>query len=70
MSQPTSKPDSTTVDVVIPVLNEAHVLEKSVETLLRFVGRGFGYSWKVVIVDNGSTDGTDQVGRGIAGKAC
>ncbi len=68
MSQPQAKPGSTTVDVVIPVLNEAHVLEKSVETLRRFLGRGFDYSWKVVIVDNGSTDGTDQVARRIAEK--
>ena len=60
MSQPQAKPVSTTVDIVIPVLNEAHVLDKSVETLRRFLGRGFDYSWKVVIVDNGSTDGTDQ----------
>ena len=68
MSQPQAKPGSISVDVVIPVLNEAHVLEKSVETLRRFLGRGFNYSWKVVIVDNGSTDGTDQVAERIAEK--
>ena len=63
MSQPTAKTVSTTVDIVIPVLNEAHVLEKSVETVRRFLARGFDYSWKLVLVDNGSTDGTDQVDR-------
>ena len=68
MSQPTAKTVSTTVDVVIPVLNEAHVLEKSVETVRRFLGQGFDYSWKVVLVDNGSTDGTAQVTQGIAEK--
>jgi glycosyltransferase involved in cell wall biosynthesis len=52
-----------TVDVVIPVLNEAHVLEKSVQTVRGFLNQHFsGYEWRVVIVDNGSTDGTDQVG--------
>ncbi len=52
-----------TVDVVIPVLNEAHVLEKSVQTVRGFLNQHFtAYDWRVVIVDNGSTDGTDQVG--------
>ncbi len=50
------------VDVVIPVLNEAHVLEKSVRTVRGFLDRHFAaYEWSVLIVDNGSTDGTDQV---------
>jgi glycosyltransferase involved in cell wall biosynthesis len=52
MSQPTPKTVSTTVDVVIPVLNEAHVLEKSVDTVRRFLGREFEHSWKLVLVDN------------------
>lgn len=52
-----------TVDVVIPVLNEAHVLEKSVQTVRGFLNQNFTeYEWRIVIVDNGSTDGTDQVG--------
>ena len=68
MSQPTPKTVSTTVDVVIPVLNEAHVLEKSVDTVRRFLGREFEHSWKLVLVDNGSTDGTAQVAQGIAEK--
>lgn len=52
-----------TVDVVIPVLNEAHVLEKSVRTLRLFLRQHFPYQWRVVIVDNGSTDGTDKVAK-------
>ena len=68
MSQPTVKTVSTTVDVVIPVLNEAHVLEKSVDTVRRFLARGFDYSWKLVLIDNGSTDGTDQVAQRVAEK--
>ncbi|MEP7327488.1 MAG: glycosyltransferase, partial [Gemmatimonadota bacterium] len=49
------------VDVVIPVLNEAHVLEKSVTTLREFVAAYPQWNWRVVVVDNGSTDGTDRV---------
>ena len=51
------------LDVVIPVLNEAHVLEKSVGTVRDFLGMQGRWQWRVVIVDNGSTDGTDVVGR-------
>lgn len=50
-----------TVDIIIPVLNEAHVLRKSVETLLRFAQANLRYTWQIVVVDNGSTDGTDKV---------
>lgn len=56
-------PANFSVDVVIPVLNEAHVLRKSVETLLNFLQANLDYRWQVVIVDNGSTDGTQNVAR-------
>ncbi len=56
------------VDVVIPVLNEAHVLERSVTTLREFLARGLPHDWRIVIVDNGSTDGTDAVGRSLAAR--
>ncbi len=51
------------VDVVIPVLNEAHVLKKSVGTLLSFLRSSLPYRWQIVIVDNGSTDGTQNVAK-------
>ena len=51
------------VDVVIPVLNEAHVLEQSVATVRAFLTANAPWRWRVLIVDNGSTDGTDGVGR-------
>lgn len=56
----------TRVDVVIPVLNEAHVLEKSVGTVRRFLGEYLPYQWRVVIVDNGSTDRTAEMGRRLS----
>ena len=55
-----------TVDVVIPVLNEAHVLEKSVATLLEFMRAHLRYQWSIVIVDNGSTDGTLEVAKRLS----
>ncbi|MGE0355018.1 MAG: dolichyl-phosphate beta-glucosyltransferase [Gemmatimonadales bacterium] len=56
------------VDVVIPVLNEAHVLEKSVTSIREFLGQHADWAWRVVIVDNGSTDGTDRVARGLVDR--
>ncbi|HEX8069700.1 MAG TPA: dolichyl-phosphate beta-glucosyltransferase [Pyrinomonadaceae bacterium] len=55
-----------TVDVVIPVLNEAHVLEQSVSTVRRYLGEHLPYRWRVVIVDNGSVDGTDALARRLS----
>ena len=56
------------VDLVFPVLNEAHVLEKSVETVRAFLADGFPYPWRVVVADNGSNDGTADVARKLAEK--
>lgn len=53
------------VDVVIPVLNEAHVLAESVATVRQFLGTSMPCRWRVVIVDNGSTDGTDRVAEAL-----
>jgi glycosyltransferase involved in cell wall biosynthesis len=48
-----------TVDIVIPVLNEEHTLPVCFEKLAAFVNAdGSGYEYRIVIADNGSTDGT------------
>ena len=54
---------SARVDLVIPVLNEAHVLAKSVDQVRAFLAANFPWQWRVVVVDNGSTDGTDRVAK-------
>jgi glycosyltransferase involved in cell wall biosynthesis len=56
------------VDVVIPVLNEAHVLEKSVGTVRAFLTAHASWRWRVIVVDNGSSDGTDRVARELVGR--
>jgi glycosyltransferase involved in cell wall biosynthesis len=56
----------TRLDLVIPVLNEAHVLEGSVERLRSYARGAVAAGWRVIIVDNGSTDGTDRVARRLA----
>lgn len=54
------------LDVVIPVLNEAHVLRASVETVLPFLATNFNLDYRLVIVDNGSTDGTHELGQELS----
>lgn len=52
------------IDVVIPVLNEAHVLERSVKALHAFLSDNLPqHDWQIVIADNGSTDGTFEIGQ-------
>lgn len=58
-------PKSTRVDVVIPVLNEAHVLARSVATVREYLSEALPCAWRIVVVDNGSTDGTDEVARAL-----
>ncbi len=55
------------VDVLLPVYNEEHILEKSVTTLRDFMGRNLsGYRWVITIGDNASTDRTLDVARQLA----
>jgi glycosyltransferase involved in cell wall biosynthesis len=54
------------VDIVIPVYNEEHVLERSVETLRSFVAQHLPCSCRVLVADNASTDGTLAVAQDLA----
>ena len=59
----------TKLDVVIPGLNEEKGLENTVSTLSEFMyGNMDGYDWRIVIADNGSTDGTQEIGRRLASE--
>ncbi|MGH2600320.1 MAG: dolichyl-phosphate beta-glucosyltransferase [Dehalococcoidia bacterium] len=59
-------PSTIRVDAVIPVYNEAHVLEKSVATLSSYLDGALPYDWRIVVADNASTDATLAVAKGIA----
>jgi len=54
------------VDVVVPVYNEEGALEHSVRRLHRFLTDAFPFSWRIVIADNASTDGTPALARALA----
>lgn len=53
------------VDLVIPVYNEEHVLAGSIETLLRYLEGHPEHEWRVVVANNASTDATLEVARGL-----
>ena len=50
------------MELVIPVLNESHVLAGAIDRLVEFLRHGVSFPWYVLIIDNGSTDGTGAVG--------
>ena len=49
---------STTLSVVVPAYNEEYVIEASLSRLLVLVESSLLRSIKVIVVDDGSTDGT------------
>ncbi|HET6507274.1 MAG TPA: glycosyltransferase [Baekduia sp.] len=54
------------VDVVVPVYNEQAALGDSVRRLHAFLTEHFPFSWRIVIADNASTDGTPSIARALA----
>src|SRR6476620_6569527 len=59
-------PAAPDVDIVVPVFNEEAGLEASIRRLHRFLRDGFPFSWRIVIADNASTDGTPAVAAALA----
>ena len=51
------------MDIVVPVYNEAHVLEASVARLHGYLTSRFPFRWRITIADNASTDGTWAVAQ-------
>ncbi len=51
----------TSVEIVIPVLNEERSLPACIENLVEFTGQHGEYDWKITVADNGSTDRTPEV---------
>ena len=54
------------VDLVLPVYNEAHVLEDSVGRLAAGMAECGDFPWRIVVVNNGSTDETGAIGGRLA----
>ncbi|WP_131743145.1 glycosyltransferase, partial [Actinomadura roseirufa] len=56
------------VEVVVPVHNEDHVLESSVERLHSYLGATFPYPFRITIADNASTDATWRAAEKLAAR--
>ncbi len=63
ISVPTAPP---TVEIVVPVYNEQHVLHDSVERLRAYLSVHLPFTWRITIVDNASTDATWSVAETLA----
>jgi putative flippase GtrA len=63
---PAALPVPPTVDVVVPVLDEQHVLAASVERLAAHLAATMPFTWQITVVDNGSTDSTMLVAADLA----
>lgn len=60
-TRPASEPaPEPALDVVIPALNEAHRIGTTIESICRHMVRS-GRTVRIIVVDNGSVDGTAQV---------
>jgi glycosyltransferase involved in cell wall biosynthesis len=56
------------IDVVLPVYNEEHVLERSVRSLHLFLTENLAHQWRILIADNGSKDRTEEIGQKLASE--
>ncbi|MEW1912734.1 dolichyl-phosphate beta-glucosyltransferase [Kitasatospora sp. NPDC085895] len=54
------------VEVVVPVYNEEHTLERCVRRLHAYLSGTFPYPYRITVADNASTDGTWQVATALA----
>jgi len=59
---------SVDVEVVVPVLDEEAALAASVCRLHRYLRDELPFSWRIVIADNASTDGTLAIARALAAE--
>jgi glycosyltransferase involved in cell wall biosynthesis len=61
-------PETVTVDIVIPVLNEESILPTAVSTLIAYLSAKPDFAWKIIIADNGSDDHTPEIARELANE--
>jgi len=56
----------TTIDVVLPVYNEEHVLAQSVAALKQFLESNLPHPFRIVIADNASSDKTWELAQALS----
>lgn len=58
---------SARVTVVVPCFNEAETLEPTIDELVTVMGQS-RFDWEVLVVDDGSTDASVEIGEGYAAR--
>ena len=57
------------VSVILPAYNEAAILKNNLAAVLTYLkSRSSFYEWEIIIVDDGSRDGTGEIAEAFAGK--
>ena len=56
------------IDIVVPVLNEEKILQKSITTLDEYMAKHLPYRYQITIADNGSQDETLEIAKRLAEK--
>ena len=56
------------IDIVVPVLNEEKILQKSITTLDEYMAKHLPYRYQITIADNGSQDKTLEIAKRLAEK--
>lgn len=60
--------DTDTVEIVVPVHNEARTLEATISRLREYLDHSFPFPAVVTIADNASIDGTDTLAQALAAR--
>jgi len=66
-SQPSSTPTAVEVSIVMPCLNEAETLAKCIKYAHNAIAKG-GLSAEIIIADNGSIDGSQQIAKDLGAR--
>jgi glycosyltransferase involved in cell wall biosynthesis len=65
--QTASTPTAVEVSIVMPCLNEAETLAKCIRHAQSAIAKG-GFAAEIIVADNGSTDGSQQIARDLGAR--
>ena len=56
------------LSIIVPVYNEINAVDNCINSLVKIKNLDLGHNFEILIVDDGSTDGTTQLLKSIASK--